>query len=1144
MPATTHVRRLRTAYFVTASAFALALPAVAGAQSAPDMVDNQPHIVVNDALNPNGPAPGGALDEGVNGIGQMITLVQNPPPATAPPGTPPSVGLSLCSGSLINPRTVIFAAHCVNTRPAAAYGSETGISGGITVAGLPPSTGTPISFGFSATNRCQGVAVNGCATGTGPYERWRDSGYRSQTGSNIFNVNQVWYDTRSLEPNAVGFLYADIAIATLDTPASDIPTWAMLFSPLDGPTHGAVTGYGVSGSHSSASGAAPCTAGTPPGDVCRPLGGIDYRRRVAENMIDALLSLDDRDNFLFGPGNVDNPQALYQTDFDSPSGPQPVPLPSPPFPPGSQTVTFPNYDFDLFNGAALPREATTAGGDSGGPLIADQAYDRSVVVGVLSGGTRFFNGQRFSTYGSNSFYQPLFLYWEEIVANNPYVYATNRAGIREWTNPNHWVQEMDPNYQIAVNGELQNGTPNFRSDGPAGNGPRFGTVCFLDDCADLTAPGTPLQTSDTPIIVPGGPGSTNFVPNNVAPVNSATPGATVKARYYDVTLSAIGATRLSNASITIDKLTIDGATLLNVRSSGSLQVLGDFTQLVGATHVDGLLKSGETFFLTGLLSGSGRLDPTFLTSAAAVIAPGDLFGTGTLTIQGDVALASATTLVLDVNRNAQDKLVIVGDAQNPGQIALGGTVFFQKNGAAPRHGQTFDIVTATGGVVGTFDNVAAFQGIGVLRPSLTYTANAVSVNIRAGSVKDYIGSNAGPFALAFANALDALRGGSYNDLSGLYGAIDVMGVSQMTATLNGLAPRVAGLAQIETAQQKNMVLGMVGDRLSMIGTNRAPAGTLSVMGAPETLGLAIGQTSISGSSASQLSFARSLTSTRTMGTLPENVSGFISGGYEAGRPGEAGIATGGERSTWHIAMGLEMEAASNLTLGTAFGYVNGRSNVIGTEAETRTSQAIAYGSYRLSKQAYVAGLASVTHTDVGVQRGVTDGLGKFNLNGDTTAMSYDLQLETGVNFGIAKGLTFTPRAALRYSSTTLDGYREQGGEVALLVDDLSERRLEARMGAQISGGTKIGGWALTPHLAADRVQALSTAGSEFTVRFAEAAGFAFALPGFSTDRAWTEVKGGLNVSKGPLSFGASVQSSLGRDDYRDDRAVADFTFRF
>ena len=87
------------------------------------------------------------------------------------------------------------------------------------------------------------------------------------------------------------------------------------------------------------------------------------------------------------------------------------------------------YDFNGLGGGALPNEGTTAGGDSGGPLIVDQRWDRQVVAGVLTGSFSFNGG--ISTYGQFNVYPPLFLFWEEIVQNNPYVYAGNRHGNRD-----------------------------------------------------------------------------------------------------------------------------------------------------------------------------------------------------------------------------------------------------------------------------------------------------------------------------------------------------------------------------------------------------------------------------------------------------------------------------------------------------------------------------------------------------------------------------------------------------------------------------------------------------------------------------------------------------------------------------------------
>jgi hypothetical protein len=469
-----------------------------------------PNVVGRDGLPPDLSAPTGLLDDGagVTGIGQMAIDVGGG-------------SVDLCTGTLINPRTVIFAAHCVNARPAADYGSARG--------------GVALSFGFGTDNLT--AVVEWLGNGGAP------EAHRTNAAQALFNVEQVWYDPRSL---ALGpqerFLQADIALATLDTAAAGIPTWALLFSPLTAPQQALLVGYGGRGTGAS-------------GDI-----GIDFRRRAAENMVSLLGSLDDVDRALIGFSPGVHPQSLYQLDFDDPAFGTP------------QASAF---DFNLFGGQALAREGITASGDSGSPLIIDKGY------------------------GTSTFYQPLFLFWDVIVANNPYRYATNRPGVGDWTDPAHWVQQMDPNYTVLQNGQLRTGLPGTRAQGVSGDTVKFGQVCSFDHCEQLSGNPGASQSAQP---IPGGPGSTGFVPDNMAGTRAA------QARYYDVTLSAPGLTRLA-ADIEIDRLTLDGATILDVRKGGSLTVVGDFFQRLGWTNIDGAVRTGEALFVDGVLSGSGLFDP-------------------------------------------------------------------------------------------------------------------------------------------------------------------------------------------------------------------------------------------------------------------------------------------------------------------------------------------------------------------------------------------------------------------------------------------------------------------------------------------------------------------------------------------------------
>jgi subtilase-type serine protease len=1037
--------------------------------------EESPGIVIRNDLNPNAPPPSGVLDSGINGVGQMTVR-----------GDPNTTGMNLCTGTLINPRTVIFAAHCVNTRPAEAYG----VNG--TPFGAHTNGGTPIAFGFEANNLPavrQWLGLDGGTAGA------------TNVARALYAVEQVWYDPRSLTtPGSNRFIVADVAIATLDTPAFDIPSWAMLFSPLDGPTHATITGYGNAGRENQSA------AGTPGGIA------IDWRRRSAENMISVLGSLNDRNSWLFGSSGTTN--NLYLLDFRDPN---------PAYNPAAG-----KFDFGLYGSdPALPREGTTAGGDSGGPLIVDQKYDIPVIAGVLSGGSRFFGAQQFHNYGSDSFFQPLHLYWDLIVANNPYVYAGNKEGNGNWEDGSHWVQLMDPSYMIDVDGKLVNGLPDTPAQGIAPGGAKFGQICFLTDCTTLS--GTQASGDGTAVFVPGGPGSTDFVPNN----RSANPAAGVRARYYDVTLSAAGTTTLSS-SVTIDRMALDGQTRLDVKSGGSLNVLGTYNQIQGWTNVDGRIQSGrDMLIVSGMLSGSGTIKAPFVTVVGGIVAPGGGDRIGTLNVDGNMILASGSSLFIDASRTGADRLAVNGT------LALnGGALVFNQvtRGAAPRHGQRFDIATANQ-VIGTFGEVFTFQG--VLRPEITYTDTAVTAELRAGSLVTILtGQNR--TALAFAGALDQLRSTSYNQLFGLFGAIDLMGAQQLSATLNSLAPRITGETRSLQDRQSRVMLNSVTDRLSSLGTKSLASG-LSFIGSPTALA-----TMDTAHGVANEAFSSLVPGSTAVGVLPKGMSGFISGGIVSDGAGYGAARTNVQsQMSSHMGMGLELEVSQGFTFGTAFGVSRGYSSPGTDRTESRMNQVAVYGSYRLGGGAYVAGVASTENSQADMQRRGFTGDVAFDLHGATNSSRYSVMSEAGVNLDVVKGLILTPRAQVSFASYRLGGFREGGSEAALLMDDLRIDGVEARVGAMLAGSTSVGrGWALMPQFQADYVNMFAGANAGLRVSFVNANDVSFLLPIGGGDSSWAEARGGFRLVNGNLAIGAGLETTVGRSDVRNNRAMADFSFRF
>jgi hypothetical protein len=112
-------------------------------------------VVINDGFT-----PGDIVDpNNITGVGQMVTDEQNG-------------FIGLCTATLINPRTVILAAHCVNELPASAYGSANG--------------GHAIGVGFQADNLS---SIND----------WFQSSFQTNKTNQFYNGSYVTYNQHSLD---------------------------------------------------------------------------------------------------------------------------------------------------------------------------------------------------------------------------------------------------------------------------------------------------------------------------------------------------------------------------------------------------------------------------------------------------------------------------------------------------------------------------------------------------------------------------------------------------------------------------------------------------------------------------------------------------------------------------------------------------------------------------------------------------------------------------------------------------------------------------------------------------------------------------------------------------------------------------------
>jgi uncharacterized protein with beta-barrel porin domain len=1152
----------RSALLKTASVAALIGAGLLSANPASAIVINTNYTTTTD------------IDTSVNwtGVGQMVVDEQNG-------------FIGLCTATLINPRTVIFASHCVNENPSeTAFMPATGY--GVANGGLP------IGFFFNTNNNQAGNSaigqwLNGIAGGPKDLTR---------TVNGAYNSNFVVYDTNCCTIGlGNNFLQSDVAMAALDTPAVGIPTWTTLFSPLSAPVHAEIAGYGTKGT------------GTGGGN-----GGIDFRRRVAENIVSFLGSLDDQDTFLFG-GPDGLPANLYMLDFNDPK---------------FNTAQANVFDFNIFHDRATTKEGITAPGDSGGPLIIDGALTTpggvpvSTIAAVLSGGDRFFNAQPGSSYGTTSFYQPLYLYWDWIVANNPYKYVGAKAGNGNWTDPTHWVMNLDPNYlSLDANGHVINALPTTPALGQANIPPGFGEVCYFDICENIVTGAVTNPTSPAP---PNPPGSLSSGPAVVSdtcfasdpatvsatacstvdpsslsggsilssdtnpavwtnPENSGTvggqsiqglPGTTLTtapndtngnaatgapARYYDVTLAAAGTTTLSGATIAIDRLTIDGPSAgLTIASNASLWTLIDTTMWAGNLEVDGTLNSiGDIALFGGVLTGGGTVNAPFTTAVIANIVPGTAGTVGTLSFGGSLILSTGSTTWYDVAAASNDKLAVAGSLSVGGSTA----VFSFINGYSPKFGDSAVIATASSitGIPYTPDTIA-----GALRPTVT-SMNTVGgqelvLSITADSFLSQFSSPSSD-QTTIAQALDSDRthGGYTGGQAGLYAALDPLMGAPLGAGLESLAPddqrAIPAVANLQVEGFGNMVWQHL-DEMGGGSDTGASSGfhvntqSLKLAMASQTdssprmqqlfnMGLGISSNPGSDSDAThQASLNGSVAQAADGGdkvvNLPGGMSGFLVGSVLDGTAAIGGGGGTADLSGFVIGTGVDVPVGDGFEIGGAGSIAQTKATLrsLPSSSQTNSTQGAVYARYT-DGDFFAGGFLGAGSQSISTNRIAVVGATSFMMTGHTSGSSPMAGIEAGQRYGNAldTGLTLIPTVGFQYIGTSIDGYTETGGAAAMTFNAYSAHSLIGHLAVDATGSFDMGnGITMAPMVHAAMLGDFGSGAGSLTGFFAGTPTGVMAFGLTPTDRQWFELGAGSQFMMDGMTLSVRYDATTSRRD--------------
>nr|WP_294505112.1 autotransporter domain-containing protein [uncultured Rhodopila sp.] len=277
----------------------------------------------------------------------------------------------------------------------------------------------------------------------------------------------------------------------------------------------------------------------------------------------------------------------------------------------------------------------------------------------------------------------------------------------------------------------------------------------------------------------------------------------------------------------------------NTGSGGEVFLTGNNTY-TGATTiesgakvgVEGTLLSPVTVDAGGTLRGTGTIGGTLTVASGGTLAPGN--SPGTLTITAPVTLAAGSTASFDIDGTGTgsgagnySRLVVTSTVTVGGTLVpvLRGITGNASNTYVPPIGQAFQVITASGGLTGSFSSLTQPDGLAPnTRFDALYGATALDLVVTPASYAIYAGNN---WAAPVGAGLDAARPAAGVAMTAgqeaVYAPLYVLSAEQIVPALDWIAPVIYADTLMVDRQSYQMVEGAVNDQLQ--ARRGAPAAT-------------------------------------------------------------------------------------------------------------------------------------------------------------------------------------------------------------------------------------------------------------------------------------------------------------------------------
>lgn len=653
----------------------------------------------------------------------------------------------------------------------------------------------------------------------------------------------------------------------------------------------------------------------------------------------------------------------------------------------------------------------------------------------------------------------------------------------------------------------------------------FGLNAGRSGSATVTGAGSELH-SDTQIFVgSSGDGELTLVANGAV---SADGGLVIAANATATGTLNIGADALSAAAAAgiVDAATVSfgagtGNIVFNHTDTGyifdsALSGGGDIDLLAGETvftgnsagytgvldvqggiaRVNGDMGAADAMVGTGArIGGSGYIN-NLTVNAGGEIAPGNSIGT--FHVMGDFTHDANATYQVEVNSSLGSDLIDVGGIAN-----LDGFVAVTMEAGSYAPSSTYTILTAAGGLNGTFDSVSSINML--FDADLSYDANNVFLTLsRSGFTFDDIVP--GPIGQSFDAVPD-------NDPS-----TQLLLASNDAAIAQSLQDAAAApypAASAGVAQVVDKIQSVIGNRIGFLqdsrqsrtsGTRTAGAGFNALEPAA---GFNLGD-ALQGSAPDRLALQNF-----DAGFAPQgNAFGVWLQGY-----GLTGTTEQGGKSLDYtfsgLAGGFDYWLSPELLAGLTVSYTRGQSDVgpANADADTTLYQLAGYVAYASGPWTWQA-IGGYGRANTDAQRNILFGGLPVHLTADYDTDIWQAAAEGGYGFDLklaGNAVTLTPLAGASYSRQMQDSFTERGGPGALSLDDDTTQSLKPSLGIRAEAAIATAGGTVTPALTARLRHELADTTTDTDGRFAAAVGGpSFAVGGIERARTEADLEAGVS----------------------------------